>query len=97
MFDTRLYLCPGAIYAEVMSQVLNTSQNKMISCMYNVYVLRTSIYSSIDWENIQNPHFSSLARKYLRRRMFSGWNECEQFPRSSCLISLPRPDRMSVL
>ena len=26
MFDTRLYLCPGAIYAEVMSKVLNTNQ-----------------------------------------------------------------------
>ena len=26
MFDTRLYLCPGASYAEVMSKVLNTNQ-----------------------------------------------------------------------
>ena len=43
MFDTRLYLCPGAIYAEVMSQVLNSNQNKMIPCMYNVLVLCTPI------------------------------------------------------
>ena len=26
MFDTWEYLCPGAIYAEVMSKVLNTNQ-----------------------------------------------------------------------
>ena len=51
MFDTRLYLCPGAIYAEVMSQVLNTNQIKMIhvQCVCTMYLY---LYSSIDWEYI---------------------------------------------